>query len=213
MTSRVSSVTDVKFGGSLIGIEQGVPTRGAVLISHGAGGNMRAKLLEQTAERLADLGFLTLRWNFGYTTKNGAPSAGGKRERPEMVAAVEFLSNKAKGKPVILIGKSFGGRVSTYIVEDAPPISGYVFFGLPIQGMSDTSKSRDWSHLAKLKGRALFITGDKDKLCPLEQLEQVQEQLIIPYESIIVPGDHSYKPRGEAVALDACVKWIDTHFE
>lgn len=203
---------EIAFADGLEGVLLGECKRGAVLISHGAGGNMRTPLLVKTAERLAAVGFMTLRWNFGYTTRGGAPSAAGKRERPEMIAAISHLEQLAPGKPIVLLGKSFGGRVSTFIVQDVKAVAGFVFYGLPIQSMSAKGKPRDWSHLSQLMGRVLFITGDKDKLCPLADLETVQKNIVVPFESIVVPGDHSFKPKGETQALEACIKWFEANF-
>lgn len=204
----------VTFGSGLNGIISGEAKRGLVLISHGAGGTMRTPLIEQTANSLSSKGFLTLRWNFGYMDKGGAPSFGGKNELPEMDAAVQYLNEQARNAdvPIILIGKSFGGRVATHYAVNHPELSGFVFYGLPLQGASKTSKPRDWSHLSKLCGRALFITGEKDKLCPLEQLAEAQKFMRIPFESTIVPGDHSFKPKGETLALETCIGWMDKSF-
>ncbi len=56
--------TPVKMSDNLDGKLSGEPRRGAVLISTGAGGTFDTPLLLKTAQRLNELGFLTLRWNF-----------------------------------------------------------------------------------------------------------------------------------------------------
>jgi len=198
----------VTFGNNLPGILSGQAKRGAVLISHGAGGNMMTPLLVQTAAGLNEDGFLTLRWSFGYVEAGRAPSAGGKKELPEMAAAVDFLVERAGNAPVILLGKSFGGRLSTHIAAERADIAALVLYGLPVRGMGKNPKPRDWSHLAKIKADVLFITGDKDKLCPLDELAAAQSHLSKPCQSEVVPGDHSYKPRGEAAALHICLSWM-----
>jgi len=208
---------DVEFGDGLAGVLTGTPKRGAVLISHGAGGTSSTPLLVQTSNQLDEIGFLTLRWNFGYVAAKRSPSAGGKRERPEMESAISYLRTRSDSVPLILLGKSFGARVSTFVGSDLEnsknsEINGYVFYGLPLVGASKTSKPRDWSHLDQLSGKAIFITGDRDRLCPLDELENAQRFLQIPFESIVVPGDHSYKPKGEKAALAACVEWMDKNF-
>jgi predicted alpha/beta-hydrolase family hydrolase len=205
---------EVTFAHGLNGIVSGEAKRGLVLISHSAGGNMRTPLIAHTAERLSERGFLTLRWNFRYIDKGGAPSFGGKNELPEMAAALECLKQHAgtKNVPIILIGKSFGARVATHFAPGQTGLAGFVFYGLPLQGMSKTSKPRDWSHLSQLTGRVLFITGEKDRLCPLEQLAEAQKFMRTPFESTIVPGDHSFKPKGEASALESCIDWMDKSF-
>ena len=204
---------DVQFGDSLDGRLSGECLRGAVLLSHGAGGTMDNSLLVNTAEELNALGFLTLRWNFGYVRPKRAPSRGGVREIPEMESAIDYLKEQAFGQPIILAGKSFGGRVSSYLGAGRRDIAGYVFYGLPIVGAGKNAKPRDWSHLAKLSGKILFVTGEKDNLCPLEKLAQEQEHLVVSFQSKVVPGDHSFKPRGEKDALRHCIEWVDANFK
>ena len=202
----------VKISDDLDGKLSGEARRGTVLISTGAGGTMDTPLLLKTAERLNDLGFLTLRWNFGFTQARRAASAGGKREIPEMELAINYLKTQSLNTPIILIGKSFGARLSTYIGAGRDDISGYVFYGLPLVGAGKNAKVRDWSHLAKLTGKILFITGEKDKLCPLQNLTEAQKFLTTEFESTIVNGDHSFKPRGEDAAVEHCSEWLAARF-
>jgi predicted alpha/beta-hydrolase family hydrolase len=202
----------VKFGNGLQGNLSGESKQGAVLVSHGAGGTKDTPLLVQTCQQLNKKGFLTLRWNFGYVERRSAPSAGGKKETPEMETAFAFLKSHAGGVPVILLGKSFGARVSTFFATERNDIDGFVFYGLPLHSVSKNAKPRDWSHLAKLHGKILFVTGDKDKLCGLDHLAEVQKMITAPYESHIVPGDHSFKLRGEQQAISLCMSWFDKTF-
>lgn len=199
------SESKVKFSG-LDGIVAGAANRGTAIITHGAGRGMDAALLEKTANGLVARGFMVLRFNFGYMGKKPAPSAGGKNEKPELESAIEFM--KEHGEP-ILIGKSFGARVSSYVAAERDDIRALVFYGLPIQGMSKNSKPRDWSHLSKLSIPMLFITGDKDKLCPLDELSKIQKNISADFNSEIVSGDHSFKPKSEDKALQLCLDWID----
>lgn len=166
---------------------------------------MTSSLLTKTAVRLSELGFVVLRFNFGYLTRKSAPSAGGKKELPELLAAIDYMKDKG---PPILIGKSFGARVAANASLETN-VRGLVFYGLPLQGASKTAKPRDWSHLARIKAPTLFITGDKDTLCPLDQLEKVLQTMTADVTSEVVPGDHSFKPKSEDVALEICAKWVD----
>jgi hypothetical protein len=190
----------------LDGIISGVNKRGPVIISHGAGRGMDAVILEKTASKLADLGFIVLRYNFSYIGKRPAPSAGGKKEIPELMHAIQFM--KQFGNP-ILVGKSFGARVSSYVAAERDDLKGLVFYGMPVVGMSAKSKPRDWTHLGKIQVPMLFITGDRDKLCPLETLSGVQKIITAPLQSEVVPGDHSFKPKSEDRAIEICVDWIN----
>jgi predicted alpha/beta-hydrolase family hydrolase len=209
-----SGDSDAILDGLLSGPSDASSGRGLVLLSHGAGGTMNNGFLVKASEELNALAFTTLRWNFGYVKARRAPSAGGKRELPEMQAAIDYLKNldKSNKLPIILAGKSFGARLASYSAKERQDIDGFAFFGLPLLGIGKNPKPRDWTHLARLTGKALFVTGHKDKLCPLQQLEDVQKHVGIPFESFVVPGDHGFSPRGEKEALDHLVKWICANF-
>lgn len=208
----------VEFGEGLDGLLSGPAEpnrgRGLVLLSHGAGGTMNNGFLVKASEELNALQFTTLRWNFGYVKARRAPSAGGKRELPEMQAAIDYLKNldKSNKLPIILAGKSFGARLASYSAIERQDIDGFAFFGMPLKGAGKNAKPRDWTHLAKLTGKALFVTGDKDKLCPLDYLADVQKHITIPFESEVVPGDHGFLPRGENHALSHFTQWISEQF-
>jgi uncharacterized protein len=204
-------MADVTFGNALHGVLSGDGDRGAVLISHGAGRGLDTPLLEKTAERLAAGGFTVLRWNFGYLGERRAPSAGSKREKAEMEEAITFLAAQSSAS-LILMGKSFGARVSSYVAAGRADVKGLVFYGLPLHGMAKNAKPRDWSHMADIKAPMLFVTGDRDQLCRPQHLADVQQLLRVPYTSEVVPGDHSFKPRSEDVAVDIAVKWLNSRY-
>lgn len=196
----------VTFGSGLRGIVSDGGRKGAVIITHGAGKGMDSSILKKTAEKLAAMGFIVLRFNFGYLDRKSAPSLGGKKEQPDLVSAIDFMQEHG---PPILIGKSFGARVCANVALERTDVKALVFYGLPLQGASPTSKPRDWSHLSKLQAPILFITGDKDQLCPLEKLGTILDTIKAPYRSEIVPGDHSFKPRSEDLAIEKCIAWVD----
>ncbi|RTL38045.1 MAG: hypothetical protein EKK48_22365 [Candidatus Melainabacteria bacterium] len=198
--------SEIKFGSDLYGTINGAGKRGPVIISHGAGRGLDAPILVKTAEQLAELGFRVLRFNFSYIGKRPAPSAGGKKEQPELVSAIEYM--RQYGNP-ILVGKSFGARVGSFVAAERDDIRALVFYGLPICGMGKNPKPRDWSHLGNIKAPIFFITGNNDKLCPLERLAEEQKHVASEFASQVVPGDHSFNPRGEDAAIKLCVDWIN----
>ena len=201
----------VEFGKGLRGILDEGGSRAAILVSHGAGRGLDTPLLEKTAERLAAGGFTVLRWNFGYLAERRAPSAGSKREKAEMELAIDFLAGVSQA-PLVLLGKSFGARVSSYVAAGRSDVKALVFYGLPLHGMGKNAKPRDWSHMAEISAPMLFITGDRDQLCRLEHLTEVQSLVRVHYTSEIVPGDHSFKPRSEDTAIEIAVRWLGERF-
>ncbi len=197
--------SEIKFGNGLLGTINGGGERGPVIVSHGAGRGLDAPILVKTAERLAQLGFIVLRFNFSYMGLRPAPSAGGKKEQPELINAIEYM--RKYGNP-ILIGKSFGARVGSFVAAERDDIRALVFYGLPICGIGKNPKPRDWSHLARIKAPVFFITGNNDKLCPLLQLAEEQKHLTTAFASQVVQGDHSFKPKSEDAAIELCVNWV-----
>ena len=203
---NIENQHNVEFGDGLHGILHEGGARGAVVVSHGAGRGLDTPLLEQTATRLAVAGFSVLRWNFSYLDRRGAPSAGSKREKAELEQAISFVAGMG---PLILAGKSFGARVSSYVAAGRGDVRALVFYGLPLRGLGKSAKPRDWSHLGEIGAPMLFITGDRDALCPLDQLREAQRHIRGAFTSEIVPGDHSLKPHGEQRAIDIAVEWLD----
>jgi hypothetical protein len=201
----MTTSTTVKIG-NLQGIKDGDGKRGRVIITHGAGRGMDAAILVKTAMKLAEMGFTVLRFNFAYLGKRPAPSFGGKTEQLELIEAVEYM--KGDG-PLIVVGKSFGARVATYVAAERGGVDAIGCYGLPLQGISKTSKPRDWSHMEKLTGDILFVTGNNDKLCPMDQLAAIEKRMRARVASHVVPGDHSFKPKSEDRAIEICVDWLD----
>ncbi len=200
----------VEFDGLTGELQEG-GARAAVLISHGAGRGLDAPLLANTADRLAAGGFTVLRWNFGYLAERRAPSAGSKREKAEMERAIAFLKSRSSAS-LVLVGKSFGARVSTYVAAGRDDVEALVYYGLPLHGMGKNAKARDWSHMSEIGAPMLFITGDRDQLCRPEHLKDVQGLVRAPYTSEIVPGYHSFKPGSEDAAIDIAVRWLEERF-
>lgn len=203
----------ISFGAGLNGIltNSRTPASNAtvpVILTHGAGQGMNSPLLSKTATRLAEkLACVVLRFNFAYIDKKSAPSAGGKKELPDLLAAIEYMQQY--GTEPILIGKSFGARVCANAALETKARA-LVFYGMPLQGMSPGAKPRDWSHLRRIESRMLFITGDKDKLCPLDKLAEVLKDTKAEVTSQIVAGDHSFKPKSEDLAVKICVEWLES---
>jgi predicted alpha/beta-hydrolase family hydrolase len=89
-----------------------------------------------------------------------------------------------------------GSRVGCHLAveERDSPVDGLVCFGYPLQGMArkgQTPKLRD-EVLKALRTRILFVQGTRDRLCPLDRLEEVRKQM--QAESalhVVETGDHS----------------------
>ncbi len=94
--------------------------------------------------------------------------------------------------PTILIGKSMGSRVGCHLSLDAA-VDGLICLGYPLCGGGKRDKLRD-EVLKQLSTPILFVQGTRDRLCPLDLLEEVRAQMLVRTDLHIVPtGDHSLK--------------------
>src|SRR5271165_3062573 len=120
-------------------------------------------------------------------------------------AALAALREKHDG-PIVLAGKSMGGRVGCHVAL-VEPVAAVICFGYPLCGAGDRSKLRD-QVLLDLRTPAMFVQGTRDPLCPLELLEGVRKRMKARSTLQVVDGaDHSLlvsktelKTRGETQA-------------
>ena len=104
-------------------------------------------------------------------------------------AALVRASQEHRG-PVILIGKSMGGRVGCHLALEET-VAGVVCLGYPLKGAGKSGQLRDEVLLA-LRTPVLFVQGTRDALCPLDLLAQVRSRMQTRSElEVVETGDHS----------------------
>jgi predicted alpha/beta-hydrolase family hydrolase len=119
------------------------------------------------------------------------------RKRPDpLVKLIEAhraaLAKAREGHagPVVLIGKSMGGRVGCHVALEEE-VSAVVCLGYPLCGGGDRTKLRD-KVLRELSTPILFVQGTRDSLCPLDLLARVRGEMRAVNELHVVEGgDHS----------------------
>ena len=119
------------------------------------------------------------------------------RKRPDalpvLIAAHRQALAEARREvdgPLILIGKSMGGRIGCHVALEEP-VSGVICLGYPLCGAGDKSRMRD-QVLRQLPTPILFVQGTRDPLCPLDLLETVRASMTAPNRLYVVDGgDHS----------------------
>lgn len=92
--------------------------------------------------------------------------------------------------PIVLVGKSMGGRVGCHLALQEQ-VAGLVCLGYPLCGAGDRSKLRDQA-LIDLRTPVLFVQGTRDKLCPLDLLDDVRNKMTtLSSLHVVEGGDHS----------------------
>jgi predicted alpha/beta-hydrolase family hydrolase len=170
--------------------------RAVLVAGHGAGGGMRAPLLERFCRGLAELGISTLRFNFPYRER-GAKAP----DRPPVLietsrAAFAAAGRRAGGLPVWAGGRSMGGRIASMAVAEGMPAAGLVFLAYPMHPPGRPDRVRD-EHLYGIEVPMLFIQGTRDPFATAPVVEPVLRRLgeratVAPVEG----GDHAFAVAG-----------------
>ncbi len=177
----------------------------AVLLAHGAGAPMDSASMNAVAMALAAEGLLVHRFEFGYM----AARRTGQRKPPpkaeslmgEYLAAIEAI---ASSRPMIIGGKSMGGRVASMVADDLHArgiIKGLLCLGYPFHplGKPDQLRTR---HLKDLKTPTLIIQGTRDAF---GSRDEVAGYDLSPAIEILwlEDGDHDLKPRKKVSGISA----------
>src|SRR5262249_26877207 len=148
-----------------------------LVLGHGASTNMRHATLQTIADRLADAGIATFRYNFPYL------EYGKGRDSQEVCTATVRSAVAAAhiAAPDLLLldgGHSFGGRRTSPAASESPleSVCGLVFFAFPLHqpGKVETKRA---DHLGSVTVPMLFLSGTRDELADLDLLQSVRKKL------------------------------------
>ncbi|PKG36957.1 alpha/beta family hydrolase [Psychromonas sp. Urea-02u-13] len=169
------------------------------VFSHGAGAPLTSDFMEQVAVGLANKGIRVARFNYNYMQQRVETGSRRPPERaPKLLAQFDELI-KQLNQPMVIGGKSMGGRMASLLVADPEfsqahqLIKGVACVGYPFHPQGKPEKLRT-EHLPDIKVPLLMVQGDRDKLGSREEVDSYG----LP-ESIqwcwLEDGDHDLKPR------------------
>ena len=198
------------------------PALAGLVICHGANNDLRLPLLYDLAQAAVALGFVTLRFNFGYVErgKPPAPVEQGAAELGAVFAALAAIDEVA-GRPICIAGKSRGAVVAAVAASAGLPARALAFLGYPLHGAGGTMPPQP--HLAHLHVPALFVVGSDDPYCRADRLADVRATIPGPTElHLIAGGDHSYQAAPDsattgqelqAEAVRVTIAWLHHQIE
>lgn len=164
-----------------------------VAFAHGAGAPMDSDFMAVLAARLGAAGLRVARFEFPYMASRRTD---GKRRAPDRMPVLletyrGVVAELGPG-PVVVSGKSMGGRVASMIADEAGA-AGLVCFGYPFHPPGRPEKLRT-EHLAALRTPALILQGERD---PFGTRDEVGDYALSgSIEVAFLPdGDHDLKPR------------------
>ena len=169
------------------------------LLAPGAGAPSSHPWMQRWKEHLEEVGDVET-FDYPYMRQN--------RKRPDplpqLIAAhrqalAEALTKTGTTAPIILIGKSMGGRVGCHVALEEK-VDGLICLGYPLCAMGDRTKLRD-EILRSLTIPILFVQGTRDLFCPLDLLERVRQEMKAPnFLHVVEGGDHSLLVRKRDLA-------------
>lgn len=180
--------------------------KATVLLAHGAGAPMDSTAMTAIAEALAQYDMQVLRFEFAYMAQRregGArkPPPRADRLMPEYLAAVVAVEAAA---PLIIAGKSMGGRVASMIADAVfaeGRIAGLLCIGYPFHPPKKPEHLRT-AHMEGLQTPTLICQGTRD---PFGTVDEVAHYPLSPAIALrwFEDGDHDLKPRKRGTGLTA----------
>jgi predicted alpha/beta-hydrolase family hydrolase len=159
------------------------PSRGTIVMTHGAGANSRSKLLIAMCGAFAASGFTALRIDLPFRLKRpfGPPSPGGAAgDREGLRRAVTLMKERQTG-PIFLGGHSYGGRQSTILIsEDSHLVDGLLLLSYPLHPPQKPEQLRT-SHFPNLNKPAFFVHGTRDPFGTIPELQAALKLIPAPH--------------------------------
>lgn len=171
-----------------------------ILLAHGAGAPMDSASMTATAKALAAAGLRVARFEFHYMAarRHGhrKPPPRAETVNPEYVKAIADLRAKGVTGPLVIGGKSMGGRVASMIADEMfskGEISGLLCLGYPFHPPAKPTQLRT-KHLAALRTPVLICQGTRDEFGTPDEVATygLSDRIEMLW---LEDGDHDLKPR------------------
>lgn len=173
-------------------MSKGTTAERLILLAPGAGAPSSSPWMQGWRRRLGRLGSVRC---LDYPYQLAGRRSPDRHET--LVAAHRAAFDAARAAhpgPVVLAGKSMGSRIGCHLAVEvaaagvAPPAA-LVCLGYPLVGQRGAVRDEV---LMTLSVPILFVQGTRDRLCPIDRLEEVRRRMRAPSALHVVEGgDHS----------------------
>jgi uncharacterized protein len=163
--------------------------KGAVVLTHGAGGSRDSALLKKICDEWARRGWLAVRYNLPYRRRRpkGPPSGSAATDQAGVVEAIELVRAMANG-PVVAGGHSYGGRMTSMVVADgATALDALTLFSYPLHPPGKPEKART-EHLPRIEVPTVFTHGTSDPFGSIDELRAAAALIPAPTDVVEITG-------------------------
>src|SRR5882757_2271805 len=189
--------------------------KGAVVLTHGAGGNRESPMLIRLCDEWARRGFLAVRYDLPYRRRRpkGPPSGSAASDRAGIAEAVQLartlLARTMTDGPVLAGGHSYGGRqTSMAVADDGVVVDVLTLFSYPLHPPGKPERART-EHLPRISAPTVFTHGTADAFGTLDELRLAAALISAPTTIVEVTGARhdlgSKKLDVPALAVDAAL--------
>ncbi|GLV58253.1 alpha/beta hydrolase [Dictyobacter sp. S3.2.2.5] len=152
------------------------------------GGTMHNKVVFKVAQALQLINVPALRFNFRGVGHSTGTYDEGRGEMDDVRYALEFMSRRYPGVPVIIAGFSFGSYVGLRVACADDRVTGMIGLGVPARMFASGET------LAQCYKPKLFIHGTADELAPYNLAVEWFEHVSAPKRLVTLEGaDHFFK--------------------
>lgn len=177
-----------------------------IVLTHGAGSDARAPLLQALASAFVAEGVTVLRCDlpFRQARASGPPSrAGAERDRRGLAAALAAL--RACGvQRSFLGGHSYGGRQASMLLAESPALArALLLLSYPLHPPATPRRLRT-EHLPALRVPTLFVHGDRDPFGRPDEIDAARALIPAP-TALLVMSRSAHALHADATSTRAIV--------
>lgn len=178
---------------------------------------MRDRSQEALAAALRVRGFDVVRFNFLYREQGRRAPDRMPLVEACLQAVVEDVRARVAVRPLLIGGRSMGGRAASMLAAKGLACDGLMLFAYPLHPAGDPAKLRD-AHLGEIPVPVLCVNGTRDALCRRDLMAETVSRLPSHWRMHWLEGaDHSFhvlKSSGRSddevldEAADAAAAWL-----